>query len=71
MSFHALHHALHQWPRPWEELRHAALGDPEAREELVVEAGGFRCGDVPAIDGGKDVVDIHGRGKGIATRTEG
>lgn len=63
MSFYALHHAFHQWSWPWEELRHAALGDPEAREELVVETGGFWGGDVAAVDGGEDVIDIHGRGK--------
>lgn len=32
----SLHHSVHQGLRPWEELRHAALGDPEACEQLVV-----------------------------------
>lgn len=56
-----IHHPLHQRRRPREELRDRALGDPEAREELVIEGCGFGGLDVGvAVDGGEDVVDVHG-----------
>lgn len=63
----SLHHSVHQGLRPWEELRHAALGDPEAREQLVVQCGGFGSRDIVAINGGKDVIDIHGGGCNLSS----
>lgn len=56
---YAVHHPVHQWPRPWEEFWGRALGNPVAGEELVVGTGGFRGGDVLAVDGGEDVVYVH------------
>jgi hypothetical protein len=56
----SFHHSVHQGSRPWEELRHAALSDPEAREKLVVQCCRLRFRGIVAINGGEDVINIHG-----------
>jgi hypothetical protein len=60
LQAHPVHHSLHQWCRPREDLRHGALGDPEPRCELVVDCGGGWAGACAAVDGGQDVVNVHG-----------
>jgi hypothetical protein len=57
---YAFHHSVHETSGPGKQFRDAALGHPEAREELVVERGGLRAGDVGAVDRREDIVNIHG-----------
>lgn len=34
----------------------------------MVETGGFWGGDIAAVDGGEDVIDIHGQGRGLLSQ---
>ena len=61
---HPVHDPLHQRRGPWQHLRDGALGDPEPRQQLVVQRRGLGARAWTAVHGGEDVVDVHGRNWG-------